>query len=303
MVPPDQSEAEAGHRLVQGLASLSRALPPTRGKVAVAFRLMRRAEQRGELEGGWPMRLKDGSRLTLPRQSRMCWAVAFQGLYDDAAVRHVAQFIRPQTLVLDVGASLGLWAVQLGRIAAACGAEVWTFEPNPANTPWIRRNIEGNGLGRVITTHEMGLGDKTEEVTLISAEYGVGNGVIEVQAQAGSTKFPRIPIGVRRLDDLEIPRPVSFIKIDTEGYEVAFLRGARELIRRDRPVIFGEFSTVWLERRGEDLRSALADLDYEVSALVPGRSRSWHSIDVVSPVAVDLRAPGPLPENLLLRPR
>jgi len=249
------------------------------------------------------MRLKDGSPLVLPRQSRMSWTVAFQGLYDDAAVRHLAQFVEPESLVLDVGASLGLWTVQLGKIAAQRGAEVWTFEPNPANTRWIRDNVERNGLSGVVSTHELGLGDKTEDVTLISAEYGVGNGVIEVGEQGGSEKFPRIPISVRRLDDLDLPRRVSFVKIDTEGYEVAFLRGAADLIARDRPVIFGEFSGAWLARRGEDLRAALAALDYEVTALAVGRSARWRSFDVVRPVPVDLQAPGPLPENLLLRPR
>jgi hypothetical protein len=140
-------------------------------------------------------------------------------------------------------------------------------------------------------------------VTLISAEYGVGNGVIAVDGQTATDKFPSIPIDVRRLDDVDLGRRVSLIKIDTEGYEVAFLRGAGELIERDRPVIFGEFSGTWLARRGEDLRGALAGLDYEVEALLPSRSRPWRSLDTVTPVAVQLSSNAPLPENLLLRPR
>jgi FkbM family methyltransferase len=303
MSSPEQTRPVRGRGYVEALASLSRAAPPLRGKVNLANRLMRRAEGRDELNGSWQTRLKDGTRLELPRQSRMSWAVAFQGLYDVAAVRHVSQFIRADTLVLDVGASLGLWTVQLGKIAAARGAELWTFEPNPANTAWIKRNVELNGLSSIVTVHEVGLGDKSESATLVSAEYGVGNGVIAIHEREATTKFPRIPISIRRLDELDVPRTVSFIKIDTEGYEAAFLRGAAELIARDRPVIFGEFAAGWLARRGEDLRVELAELDYEVAALVPVRSSRWRTIDTARAHAVDLAAPGELPENLLLRPR
>jgi FkbM family methyltransferase len=250
------------------------------------------------------VRLKGGTKLELPRQSRMAWAVAFTGRYDHGAVQRVADFVRPQTVVLDIGASIGLWTVQLGEIAASRGAQLWAFEPNPANTAWIRRNAELNGLSDTVTVLELGLGDKAESATLVGAEYGVGNGVISLEPREGTEKHPRIPITLARLDDIDLPGPVSFIKIDVEGYEAAFLRGAAKLIERDRPVIFGEFASGWLERRGEDLRAALVDLDYDVTALPRvGRQRAWRPADVIEPHAVDLAGADPLPQKLLLRPR
>ncbi|MGA2319295.1 MAG: FkbM family methyltransferase [Solirubrobacteraceae bacterium] len=264
---------------------------------------MRRSERRGALAGTWRARLKDGTQLELPRQSLMSWSVAFTGLYDEATVKQIAGFVRPQTVVLDVGASLGLWTVQLGRLAAARGAQVWAFEPNPANTPWIARNVALNELSGVVTMREIGLGDRAEASTLVSAEYGVGNGAIALREKEGTRKFPRIPIVLGRLDDIDLPAPVSFIKIDTEGYEVSFLRGAAELIERDRPVILGEFARGWLERRGENLRAALLELDYDVATLERPRTRSWRSPELALPRSVDLSGSEPLPQNLLLRPR
>lgn len=304
MGPPDKApSAEKSRRSLEAAAALTRAMPRLRGKMNLGLKLMGRSERRGQLEGTWRMRLRDGTQLELPRQTRMAWSVAFTGLYDQAAVEHSAAFVRPQTVVLDVGASVGLWTVQLARIAASHHARVWAFEPNPANTPWIRRNVDLNGLSGTVTIREMGLGDKAESSTLVSAEYGVGNGAVALKDKEGTKKFPRIPITLGRLDDIDLPAPVSFIKIDTEGYEVAFLRGAAELIERDRPVIFGEFSAGWLERRSENLRAALLDLDYDVTALTPLRSRIWRSFDAVQPSSVDLASSEELPANLLLRPR
>jgi FkbM family methyltransferase len=287
---------------VEMLALVSRTLPGFRGKLGVAARLRRRAEQREALDGAWRVRLRDGTRVELPRQSAMSWAAAFTGGWDAAVVSYLERFIAPDTIVLDIGASIGLWTVQLAKAAAARGAEVWAFEPNPANTPWITRNVTLNALEDYTTVREVGLGDEAASLTLVAADYGVGNGAIALADKPGTDKFPRITVTIERLDDIDLPRPVSFIKIDTEGYEAAFLRGASQTIQRDRPVIFGEFSSVWLERRGEDVRAPLAALGYDISALRVLRSRPWMAPDKVQTCPVDLDAGEPIPSNLLLRP-
>jgi FkbM family methyltransferase len=296
-------EAEGRRRSLEAVAALSRAMPPLRGKMNLALKLMRRLERRGSLEGTWRLRLRDGTELDLPRRSRMAWIVAFTGLYEVAAVKHVSGFIRPQTVILDVGASLGLSTVQLGKIAASHDAKLWAFEPNPANAPWIMRNVALNGLSETVTVCEVGLGDRAESSTLVSAEYGVGNGWIALRDGEGTRKSSRVPVTLARLDDIDLPAPVSFIKLDTEGYDAAVLRGAAELIERDRPVIFGEFCPTWLERRGENLCAALVGLDYDVTALARRRTRAWTTTDAIQPHPVDLASTEPLPDNLLLCPR
>jgi FkbM family methyltransferase len=155
-------------------------------------------------------------------------------------VARVAEYIEPGTVALDVGASVGLWTVQLGKIAASRGALVWAFEPNPANTAWIRRNVALNDLSSTVTLREMGLGDTEESLILVGSEYGVGNGAIELDPQAGTEKHPRIPITLGRLDDVELPARVSFIKIDVEGYEAEALAGLSAPV----PALSFEFTTI-----------------------------------------------------------
>jgi FkbM family methyltransferase len=292
----------AARGATEALAALSRSMPPIRGKANLAWGLMRREERRGLLSGTWRLRLKDGTRLELPRQSRMTWATAFTGRYDRQAIAQVADFIRPETIALDVGASIGLWTVQLGKIASSRGAGVWAFEPNPANAWWIRHNVSLNDLSETVTVCEVGLGDNAGTSILVGTEYGVGNGAIALGEEESTAKHPRIPITLKRLDDVELPARVSFIKVDVEGYEAAFLRGASELIARDQPVIFGEFNADWLERRGEQLRVALAALEYDVMALRRSRPRQpWRVSEVRPWERVDLA--GSLPQHLLLCPR
>jgi FkbM family methyltransferase len=199
--------------------------------------------------------------------------------------------------------------VPLARAAAAVGASVWAFEPSPHNTAWIRRNVELNGLAGTVTIRETGLGDRDAELTLVSGEYGVGNAALEIECKPLAThelrrpeKFPSVQVRVERLDDVDLPAPISVVKIDTEGFEAAFLRGGSERLARDRPVIFGEFSPYWLRQRGEELRPLLADSGYRAVSLVGVRSRRWRQIDTQLEQRVDLAGEGPLPGNLLLVP-
>jgi FkbM family methyltransferase len=277
-----------------------RSLPDWRGKASLARRWKALRERSKPLDGGCQLRLADGSTISAPRGSGMTWSVAAVGHWDRHLVERVAGYIAPGTLALDVGASLGLWTVPLGRIARANGSLLWCFEPNPDNHRWLDTNIERNGLGGIAEVKRMALGEQAGSAYLALREHGGGNGALDVGGGPGAVAVP-----VARLDDLDLPRRVSFVKLDVEGFELEVLRGARETLARDQPVIFGEFSTDWLQIRGEDLSrglASLAELGYEVFAVVEQRSAAWHPMDKTK--LRRLQPPFPSDEqNLLLMPR
>lgn len=257
-----------------------RALPDVRGKAPLALHWKRLRERSRPLGGSWELRMSDGSILNAPRGSVMAWSVAVVGHWDRHVVELVCPYVDPDSLVLDVGASIGVWTVPLGRTASSRGALVWCFEPNPENVRWLTANIERNGLRDVVEVKAVGLGARAGTAHLFLREHGGGNGALSDRAGED-----RLPVSVARLDDLDLPRRVSFMKLDVEGFEVEVLRGAQDTIGRDRPVIFGEFSAEWLEIRGEDLSSyleLLVGLDYSVFAVDERRSASWRPRDTPS---------------------
>src|ERR1700736_3663742 len=83
--------------------------PSFRGKTIVGWRLMQRAQRKGTQTGGWPLTLRDGLRLDIPRATRMTWQVAVERSYDAHYINALNQYIEPGTAVLDVEASVGLW--------------------------------------------------------------------------------------------------------------------------------------------------------------------------------------------------
>jgi len=226
----------------------------------------------------------------------MTWEAAAEADYDKAIIDAVSPHIRPHSTILDVGASLGLWTVQLARIARARDVHVHAFEPNPSNTPWLRRNLELNGLQSIVTVHEMALGERPAVAWLGHTEHGIGNGAI--LASGDDTNEAR-QVQVCRLDDLDL-HDVSFIKLDVEGFEPAILRGGTQLLAQEHPVIFGEFSTDWMRLRRESPSALIDGLGYNAHAVSTRRSRPWRPIDIA---AVTPAAGSVVAENMLLVPR
>jgi len=229
----------------------------------------------------------------------MTWSVAATGHWDGHVIEMLTRYIEPDTLVLDIGASLGLWTLPLGRAARTHGGRLWCFEPNPENLPWLEANIDRNDLRTVTEVHAVALGSRAGCARLGYREHGGGNGAL-----LHTDPFDSIKVSLARIDDFNFPRRVSFVKMDVEGFELEVLRGARGLIDRDRPAIFGEFNATWLRLRGEDLGvglSSLTAIGYEVFELEERRSAGWRSKDLVALRRLEPPFPSSS-QNLLLLP-
>jgi FkbM family methyltransferase len=236
----------------------------------------------------------------------MTWTVGFTGHYDLPSQRLVLAYIQPDTIVLDVGASLGLWTVPLAKAAREVGARVWAFEPYPSNHPWLERNVALNGLEDTVTIHRCALGDAVGKARMGIVEtedfQQGGNAAINLDPESALG----VMVPVKRLDDFAIAAPVSAVKIDVEGYEIRVLRGAKELIARDRPVILGEFNRYWIEQRGENLCAFLEAVGrdgYQPHVLEKRSSRPWMAARQAVPVALSGGRELDPGDDLVLLPR
>jgi len=89
----------------------------------------------------------------------------------------------------------------------------------------------------------------------------------------GSTRVEVVHCSRVRLDTA-ITEPVGLIKIDVEGHEVAVLRGATQLIERDRPVLIVESAKTSLSRGLEYVIAFLMERCYAGMFLLNGLPQS-----------------------------
>lgn len=161
------------------------------------------------------------------------------GTYEIDFATRLAASVRPGKVAYDIGSWHGFFA---GVMSAQGACRVHVFEPLPANADRIRSLVALNP-DRAITLHAAAVGERESEMDLmIMPETSMAK--LETSTfQADNKSATRVRVKVRSIDAMiaagEI-EPPALMKIDVEGAEAMVLRGARETIRRYRPVIFAE---------------------------------------------------------------
>lgn len=136
---------------------------------------------------------------------------------------------------VDVGAFKGALTKPMVKIAPR-GSHI-AVEPQPAYASRLRKRFPHV---RVI---ESALGEQSGTASFTQAlDSPARSGFRRQEYPTDHERTRVITVKVERLDDLVSPStPIAFIKIDVEGAEYLVLRGARETIRRDHPVIAFEY--------------------------------------------------------------
>lgn len=274
----------ASHRLALGLA---RTLPAVRGRqrLVSAFHERYRVKPMFDLS----VRMCRGYVLSLPSTSRQTWVAALTGSYDDDVVSLLMEWARPNTVILDVGASCGLYTLQMAQIGRDEGIHVVAVEPNPRNCEIIQHNVKECQLDEEVTIVPTALGSVAGSTNMYFEHGGVGNGWVtegvpesEVARHSlvgGIDAYRRVEIVP--LDNLKLPSgssECSVLKIDVEGFEADVLKGAEEFIDLHRPAIIGEFNRHWLMSRGVRADWPIVWAEghgYRIYGIVGRRRRAW----------------------------
>lgn len=176
-------------------------------------------------------------------------------------------------VILDIGANIGLVVIPLARRTrdrASSLPHVFAFEALPSNHEALASNVKANGLDDIITTLPIALGAERKQVKIqIEGDDPSRTGTANILP--ADLEFKAIDLEVIPLDDLIenglIPSDITLIKIDTDGYDLQILRGARRLLTRQRPVCHVELNLHclgWNHQTLEDVLRFIESIDYEL---------------------------------------
>lgn len=173
----------------------------------------------------------------------------------------------PEGVFVDVGAYIGTHTVP----AARWFRSVIAYEPYPLFGELLRRNIELNELSNVDvrckavgedcrTIRMFNMGDPLE--TDLPMNYA-GDSTISLHRNSDDICAEQISLDSEKLD-------CAVLKIDTQGTEFRVLLGAKETIKRCRPVVFVEGSQKLLEQYRDsfaDIRRLLRTYKYHIERI------------------------------------
>lgn len=205
--------------------------------------------------GGNPIvatNLNNGARLLLDMRSVGQWYSIYSRNSDSFWTKLCADLLDDDQLFLDIGANIGIYAVQVSHLRGNVG-QCHAFEPMPGNIARLTENVALNQQQGVISIHPYGLSDApaTLQLAFVSADHGEDTGNAEIVDAAAAAGRETFAIEVRCLDDVALPDlPVGVIKIDVEGHEDHAYRGGTKRLTKDRPFIIAEYNREELASRG-----------------------------------------------------
>lgn len=209
----------------------------------------------------------EGARLAVRRGMHGATGNVYLGLHEAHDMAFTLHVLREGDLFLDVGANVGSYSVLAGKVA---GARVVAFEPVPATFEALRHNLALNALDGLVSARRLALGARASSVRF-STDRDCMNAVVTAEYSGASVEVQVVP-----LDDLPEAAHASLWKVDVEGFEEEFLKGAgRTLAEAPPAAIIMEMRSPWIEqclgargfrRRSYDLATRL------LSDPVPGRA-------------------------------
>jgi len=172
--------------------------------------------------------------------------------------RDYERFVEPKGIVVDCGAHIGLFTLRCLRSPHT--TFVIAIEPNPLHIRLLRMNLLMNGEYSRVRIIEGAAGYSNDEIKLYLNDVSSRSSVVKTAARYVWVKQVK-------LDDVAkaLTQHIGFIKIDVEGAELEVLRGAVELIKRDKPVLVIESSMKNLRRVIDFLKTNFTDYIFYVS--------------------------------------
>lgn len=202
---------------------------------------------------GGVLRVVNGEPLYLTAE--FAYAEPLHDEWEKPVYRRFKDALASGMVVLDVGASFGLYAIGAARGVGRSG-RVFAFEPARRTAASLRRHLEWNRVADRVEVVEAVAADVGGHETFWEQETSFLASLDERAARHEEHRFdepvePRVVRSVT-LDDFCRSRGVEpdVVKIDVEGSEARVLRGACALLARRKAVLFFEVHDDVLERAG-----------------------------------------------------
>ncbi len=204
----------------------------------------------------------------LSATSDLAARVILSGNYEPEVTRALAHLPLGPGMIVNVGANVGFYAVFFAT-ALAGDRRVLAIEANPEAFALLGRNIRRNRLDERVTAIQACVGDSKGSV-----EFCVIAGMPEyssigriVHPSVAQSRQVALQVEMAPLLSIVGNERTALIFVDTEGAEAKVFAGARDILMRDKPLLFFEGSNTLLRKFGsstQTLEGQLRELGYVV---------------------------------------
>lgn len=241
--------------LIKSIAKLFRSTPRFKGKFRLGMFIQKILNSKGNWkEPEFFITLKNKSTLYIDVRSNTHIIPFWTGNRDSEIIQLIINKIEPKSIVFDVGANIGYYAIPIATHLKKSGGQVHAFEPVNSNYQSLVNAVNKNSLESVVTVNKFALGNSKGSIDIIKTEKGnSGNAVLAFDDTDFEKDLEKESIEIDTLDNyMEISSidRCDFIKIDIEGAEIFFIQGGLKFIEKFKPIIYGEFNSFFMKKFG-----------------------------------------------------
>lgn len=138
-------------------------------------------------------------------------------------------------------------------------AKVICFEANPSTFELLKFNSR---YAPNLELYNFGISDEVGIFEMYSFPNNIGGATVRVEESLIPRGADCVMVGLEKLDEMKGLENIGLIKIDVEGLETRVIRGAQNLIQRERPIIFFESIVSISEQIEPEIFSTLRDFGY-----------------------------------------
>lgn len=166
--------------------------------------------------------------------------------FSEKDVEFVKILVSSGDYVIDVGANVG-WYTKILSEQVGKDGRVYSIEPVPFTFDLLAYCVGKLGL-RNVELINCALSDKNDSGFMEVPTYELGGENFYqsriVGDEKGVSSLRRFQVSLKSIDSLflKLSRDITFIKCDVEGHESSVIEGAKQLIKKVKPVWFIEIT-------------------------------------------------------------
>lgn len=202
-----------------------------------------------------------GTEITFNLPFRDDWVQKYirmsRSFYELDMLEDIYNRVGTNKIMVDIGANIGNHTVYFSKICKA--KQVYSFEPQTPIHEILIKNITSNNAKDNVQVFKMGVGaesSKAKVSVLDHGNYGMSKLENDESGEIEIDTLDRILLGKTETIDL--------IKIDVEGMEMDVLRGATEIFKKFKPLLYIEAGT---DEEYQEVSEYLADFGYRSIAV------------------------------------
>lgn len=217
-------------------------------------------------------RLNGGAGYYFLAEARVAKDNVRTGVHEQAVISWALDnFVKEDQVCIDIGAHVGVWALQMARKAK----HVHAFECSPKSFNYFCANIALQDLNYCISKYNLALSNKEgmTEYYIRDKLDGGGNGIVKFNIDGDN--IAKVEVPTRTLDSFKL-KNIGFIKIDVEGHEKQVLEGAINTLKENNypPFMFES----WTPNSNEDHNIPRTRLRKELFDYIESIGYKIHSV-------------------------